>query len=100
MKIQDLINKGKEILKFKPQPIDPYNNLLDHVLNSNNSRCSVVYPQNDFTSKCEEWINDVKNEVKDCNSIVTISLITENIIEEYANAVDNIIKNLENLNLQ
>ena len=97
MEIQDLINKGKEILKFKPQPIDPYNNLLDHVLNSNNSRCSVVYPQNDFTSKCEEWINDVKNEVKDCNSIVTISLITENIIEEYAKVVEENIHYLESL---
>lgn len=100
MKIQDLINKGKEILKFKPQPIDSYSNPLDYILNSNNGRSSVVYPTNDFSSKCEAWMNDVKNEVKDFYRTVTVPSITENTIEEYANAVDNIIKKLENLNIQ
>ncbi len=100
MEIQDLINRGQDLLKSKPQSIDPYSNPLAYMLNSNNSRSSVVYPTNDFTSKCEAWMNDVKNEVKDFNRTVTIPSITENTIEEYANAVDNIIKNLENLNLQ
>lgn len=42
-------------------------------------------------------MNDVKNEVKDLNQIATVPFITENIIEEYANAVKIIIHYLKNL---
>lgn len=97
IEIQDLINRGYDLLKLKPQSIDPYCNPLDYMLNSNNSRSSVVYSQSDFTLKCDAWINDVKKKVKDLDQIATVSFITENIIEEYANAVKKIIHYLKNL---
>lgn len=91
MVIQDLISNGRKLLDLKPQSIDPYSSPLDYMLNSNNSRSSVVYSPSDFTLKCDAWMNDVKKEVKDLNQIATIPFVPENIIEEYANTVDKII---------
>lgn len=95
--IQELINKGRELLELKPQPIDPYCNLFDYVTNSNKSRNIVVYQENDFTKKCDEWIKIGKREVKDFDRIVTLPHITETIVEDYANAIKKGILYLQTL---